>query len=755
MLGNDEPENNHAKTASKKGKLLSRMGVLDDGTSLPPAEFKLKPEYANASLEQIMMTYLSNTGDLAQDQRDVMLGYLGQDSVIPRAPRPVRSFTVSSTATLPADTPLDVTPVAAVEEQEEADTEDGIPSILDLSTKEITNIILDVVSEKTGYPVDMLDFDANLEADLSIDSIKKMEIVGGLRERASFPENDDDDMDASFEKLISIKTLQEMLDWIESLAETGKTESSAAGGSSSFDGASITAEAHALIGTGTDASTDEAADEATGEMRINRLILRESAAPSLKPEEGILEGKAFAVTDDGSGRAAALVEALAQRGATATLVTAGTDDLSAFDGLILINASASKTHYTTIDFFNLLKRADWEKLTWIYTFDDSVGELFATGDLSRVDLLEGFTGLIKTLKHEHADKRLCAVTFHTPIEPESFVARATDELLEAEPFPEVFYRGETRFFMLPVLEELDALGDSSADGGLELDAGSHILVLGGAQGITAPLVSRFAERYPCHYILVGRSAASLDNEDYAQLGSIDEIRSYLIKTEGMKQPREVEHKARGIFKTNQIRQAIERIEATGATASYRNVDVRDDAALRGLIGKLRKEYGTIDGVIHAAGILEDKLFRDKEVESFARVHGTKVDPLRTVLTELADEIRLLVMFSSVTSTFGNIGQCDYASGNSVMDNVARVLAHHRPKIRTVAFNWGPWKGAGMVNTGLEQEFRRRGVAFLELEEGGSFFVNELVHGNEHGVIAIAGTTQAVNQFFAALPREEA
>jgi NAD(P)-dependent dehydrogenase (short-subunit alcohol dehydrogenase family)/acyl carrier protein len=709
-----------------------------------------------------MMSYLDNMSEMIQDQRDVMLGYLGQADAAPRAPRAARSFAVGTPASnLPAGTPLEVTPVVIGEDDTASDAGGGLPSILALSTEEVMDIILAVVSEKTGYPIDMLDFDANLEADLSIDSIKKMEIVGGLRERAAFPENDDDDMEESFEKLISIKTLQEMLDWIQGLEESTAKDEAA-----EFTGVTATVEAAALQAAPDDTAADAPAGPADG-AHINRMVLTRQAAPALRAEPGILEGKAFAVTDDGAGLAAAVVEALAQRGATATLITAEAGDLSGFDGLVLINAAASPAHYTTLELFALLKRADWEKLDWVYTFDDAVGELLATGDLGRIDLLEGFTGLIKTLKHEHSDKRLSAVSFYTPIEAKGFAALVADELSEAQPFPELFYDGAERFFMLPVIEELGAEdtegaagpedeGAGTEAGGLGLDASSHVLVLGGAQGITPTLVARLAKRCPCNYILVGRSAPALESDDYAQLKSVDEIRSYLIGTEGMKQPREIERKAREIFKTNQIRHAIGLIEAAGATASYRNVDVRDDAALRGLIDELRQEYGAIDGVIHAAGILEDKLFRTKEAESFARVYGTKVDPLKPVIDELADGLRLLVMFSSVSSTFGNVGQCDYAAGNSVMDSLARVLAHHRPEIRTVAFCWGPWKGAGMVNTGLEQEFRRRGVAFLELEEGSGFFADELTRGGGNVVVALAGDGQAmVDQLFAAIPHEDA
>jgi hypothetical protein len=51
----------------------------------------------------------------------------------------------------------------------------------------------------------------------------------------------------------------------------------------------------------------------------------------------------------------------------------------------------------------------------------------------------------------------------------------------------------------------------------------------------------------------------------------------------------------------------------------------------------------------------------------------------------------------------------------------------------------------MVDEGLEQAFRRRGISFLQLEEGGDFFVNELVRGDKNNVVALAGSRQRLEQ----------
>src|SRR5262249_14448878 len=47
-------------------------------------------------------------------------------------------------------------------------------------------VLLEVIAEKTGYPAEMLGMEMSLDADLGIDSIKRVEILSALQER--FPD---------------------------------------------------------------------------------------------------------------------------------------------------------------------------------------------------------------------------------------------------------------------------------------------------------------------------------------------------------------------------------------------------------------------------------------------------------------------------------------------------------------------------------------------------------------------------------------
>src|SRR5207248_2985247 len=50
--------------------------------------------------------------------------------------------------------------------------------------------ILALVSEKTGYPIDMLDPELDLEADLGVDTVKQAEIFAAIRETYNIPRDE-------------------------------------------------------------------------------------------------------------------------------------------------------------------------------------------------------------------------------------------------------------------------------------------------------------------------------------------------------------------------------------------------------------------------------------------------------------------------------------------------------------------------------------------------------------------------------------
>ena len=79
----------------------------------------------------------------------------------------------------------------------------------------LTESMLQVVSEKTGYPVEMLELDMEMEADLGIDSIKRVEILGTMMDvYPNLPEMNP-------EELAELKTLGQIVEHMESCLPSG------------------------------------------------------------------------------------------------------------------------------------------------------------------------------------------------------------------------------------------------------------------------------------------------------------------------------------------------------------------------------------------------------------------------------------------------------------------------------------------------------------------------------------------------------
>ena len=89
------------------------------------------------------------------------------------------------------------------------------------SLAEVLSQLLQIVSDRTGYPEDMLDADANIEADLGIDSIKRMEILAAFQQLHTGAARGD--FQGVMEKLTTLKTLREtaaaLADVLEGQAE--------------------------------------------------------------------------------------------------------------------------------------------------------------------------------------------------------------------------------------------------------------------------------------------------------------------------------------------------------------------------------------------------------------------------------------------------------------------------------------------------------------------------------------------------------
>ena len=168
------------------------------------------------------------------------------------------------------------------------------PDVTQPAKKEVQDVFLEVVSEKTGYPVDMLELGMDMEADLGIDSIKRVEILGAMQEKIpQLPV-------IEAEELAVLRTLEEII--------TNFNEKS-------------TTQAAGKLPPEIDRSEETIAVDAAETKRSSVMVKRLPDPDYLEYE--IPEDCLILITDDGSDRSRLLVEHLLSQGKKVGLVHFG------------------------------------------------------------------------------------------------------------------------------------------------------------------------------------------------------------------------------------------------------------------------------------------------------------------------------------------------------------------------------------------------------------------------------------------------
>jgi NAD(P)-dependent dehydrogenase (short-subunit alcohol dehydrogenase family) len=272
--------------------------------------------------------------------------------------------------------------------------------------------------------------------------------------------------------------------------------------------------------------------------------------------------------------------------------------------------------------------------------------------------------------------------------------------------------------------------------------------------VTAAAAVALAAAYKPLLILLGRSQElQTEPEWLASLQNENQIKRAILEHTAEKlHPREIEGQYRAITASRELKETLAKVAQAGGRAIYRSVDIRDAAAVSALLAEIRREFGTIRGIVHGAGVLADRLINDKSLEQFSLVYGTKVKGLRALLAATAqDDLRFIALFSSTTGRFGRSGQVDYAVANEVLNKLAQAESRRRSACRTVSINWGPWDG-GMVTPSLKKIFAGEGIGLIGMKEGGQLLVREIAATCEPvEIIALAGVTASSLAIAASIP----
>ncbi len=624
---------------------------------------------------------------------------------------------------------------------------DVLPDLPQASTDEIKTYVLSAVSEKTGYPVEVLDLELDLEADLGIDTVKQAELFASIRAYWDIPRREN-------LRLSDYNTLAKVINFVETERNTRE-------------------KARQVVET-SPVQTDVQGPE---ETKQGSMIVRRAPVPMLRPRLDLClptgvklaEGQRVLVVEGQSKVADRLTRKLAARKVTVLRLNAALD---AEDISTKLNAWRTEGPIAGVYFLPALEVEpkladmtvkDWqsgleERLYSLYTIMKALPEETFLVCATRLGGLHGYTfegasaplggatsGFAKAVAREREKAFVKIVDFSTCATPGIIATRLIEETLHDAGALEIGWESDLRYGIATIEQPLPDQPNFT------LEQGGVFLVSGGSGGIIRPIVEDLVRATGGTFYLLDR--IPLPGRDDPDILCLAENRQALktdliarLSRDGKKPtPIQVEGALLGIERSATTWQTISTIERLGGKAHYLTCDVTDPAQVDETFQKVKENEGRIDVFLHAAGLERSRKLEMKPVEEFRLVVSVKADGFFNMFKSMqANRIlpRSMVFFSSVAGRFGNSGQTDYAAANDLLCKIASSLRNQYPGLKAVAIDWSAWGGVGMATRGnIPALMKMAGIDMVQPELAAPMVQAELVSGG--GEVVIAGSLGAL------------
>ncbi len=640
------------------------------------------------------------------------------------------------------------------------------------ATDAVRERVLALVSEKTGYPVEMLDLDLDLEADLGIDTVKQAEVFATIREAYGIPRRED-------LKLRDYNTLNKVIAFVyqnkpELRVESG--QEAAVGGQQ----ATVSGQQATISGQGSAVSGQQLAAGGRRVAAVEQYV-RRVPCPVLRPTLDLckptgvkLEAgeRVIVIADQGSVSKylgyrlrPRKVQVLTLKDVTPQVAEsqvaawlaegsiAGVYDLVGLDAAPPVAEMDLPRWRDEQTKRAKLLHAVMRKLpeNAFLVCATRMGGLHGYGEDGAINPLGGaLVGWAKAYAQERRSTLVKAVDFEAEADERSVAGLLIDETLSDPAVVEVGYRHGRRFGVGLVERPVD---ETVLD--LPLGPDSVWLITGGAGGISLPIVADLvATAGGGTFYLTGRTPTpDPNNPDLEKLN--EENRKYLKKeiaqriqnAGGRPTPVMVEQEIAALERQKAILDLLALVKAAGGVAHYRVCDVTDAQAVLALVDEIRQAHGRLDVVIHAAGIERSRLLADKSMDEFAQVYDVKADGFFNLLKAcetLPQPPRAMVVYSSVAGRFGNAGQTDYSAANDLLSRL--VASMQGGPTKAIAIDWSAWAEVGMATRGsIPQIMQQAGIELLRPERAAPAVRREITARGSGGEVVIAGALGVLAQ----------
>ena len=501
------------------------------------------------------------------------------------------------------------------------------------------------IVSKFGYPIEMVHAGAFLQEDLSLDSIKSVEVVSEgmarlgvagdpttlvtlnlaqIAQRLSLAKTE---LDAGTAP--ALPTRHDMPDWTRTFEIALQPQPISAG-------VAGVAQRYALVDGG-DAALAQAVRaqlEAAGHT---------VAALSLPLTAGAFDGASGCLLVLGND-------------------AAGTANQAANDGAVLAAGDPFATPMLLLDsaqaFLKQLKSIAHASPVFAVLTSGN-GSLGRQAESAyRVDQLAA-AGFVKTLSLENPTLRARYIELHRDIAGATAAALVAAELDADTPFAEVAYPdAATRLQPQLRLRTMASLPPRAQPA---FEAGDVLVISGGAGGITAECALDIAATYGLRLALLGSTALA----DAAQ-------------------------------RKPSLLANLQRFGDAGIVFQYYQCDLTDAGQVRAVMARVAEELGPVSALMHAAGLNRAHRIDKLAPSDFLAVMKPKILGLQNLLAAVdLERIKTIIAFSSIIAKSGMAGNADYSYANEWMNGVLNRIRTLHPQVRCLSYNFSVWAEVGM------------------------------------------------------------
>ena len=619
----------------------------------------------------------------------------------------------------------------------------------------VCTALREAFAERTGYPLELIEADLDLEADLGIDSVKRVEVVGHVGEVLGV-----DVKELDFSQALSVSDIAEVLVGSQNVEVVDAQRTEAGASDAQLDSVTIGYE-------------DESSRTA------HRYVPQSVRIKSLGAERTILPGDAILITAADQSVNDAVRKVLEELSLTVIEIPG---DASEATIKRLTSSDRLRRVSTVVDLSVLRPHADilskgdawWQDVEGQYTTVFSVAQatyetlqsygehaswiaVTSSGGMSGMDLrtvgdpIGGLTaGFVKTLALELRQMHTRIVDFDV-VEPSSLAGALRTELTHEAENEEIeigYIEGDrytVRVLPVPVSSSDRAVRQS-------LSTDSCVVMSGGSRGIVRECALALAEQRNIPVVLLGRSDPD-DPEMKPWLAYSDEdwanARAEVMRQGRTRRPEasvaDLSDEYRKITYTRQLVTNLADIDSRTDKIHYLVCDVSDPDQVDKAMAQVRSRFGKISAIVHGAGLESFGAIPRKSLKKTAKAIAVKARGFQNLLRSTAeDDLSAFISFGSISGRFGMDGQSDYTAGASLLAQMAHIMSRSQSQNpRTIPFitmEWTAWDEVGMATNPevVSVQANERGMTYMSVADGVRHFVDEIELGTANPEVLYFG-----------------